>query len=140
TCAACHTGQVNYQGQAIRIDGGPAMADMVGFLTALEKAMRTTLADSAKQTRFVERVVALNNDYKKPDAVLADLEKWTQKIEMYNTINHSHIDYGYARLDAFGRIYNRVLQHVLNKSQLRELLLTVTAPGGRAVLTPAQVD
>src|SRR5690606_25177832 len=26
TCAACHTGQVNYQGQAIRIDGGPAMA------------------------------------------------------------------------------------------------------------------
>ncbi len=140
TCAACHTGQVNYQGQAIRIDGGPAMADMVGFLTALEKAMRTTLADSAKQTRFVERVVALENDYKKADAVLADLEEWTQKIEMYNTINHSHIDYGYARLDAFGRIYNRVLQHVLNKSQLRELLLTVTAPGGRAVLTPAQVD
>src|SRR5690606_4324779 len=36
TCAACHTGQVNYQGQAIRIDGGPAMADMVGFLTALQ--------------------------------------------------------------------------------------------------------
>ena len=32
TCAACHTGQVNYKGTALRIDGGPAMADMVGFL------------------------------------------------------------------------------------------------------------
>ncbi len=26
TCAACHTGQVNYQGTAMRIDGGPAGA------------------------------------------------------------------------------------------------------------------
>src|SRR4029077_11542630 len=40
TCAACHTGQVNYKQKAIRIDGGPAMADMVGFLTALQHALK----------------------------------------------------------------------------------------------------
>lgn len=140
TCAACHTGQVNYQGQAIRIDGGPAMADMVGFLTALQKALRATLTDGAKQERFIARVIDLKNNYKKPEAVLADLEVWTQKLELYNAINYSHIDYGYARLDAFGRIYNRVLQHVLSKSQLRELLIEVLTPTGRALLTPAQVD
>ncbi len=140
TCAACHTGQVNYQGKAIRIDGGPAMADMVGFLSALQQAMRATLDDSDRQARFVDRVLARKNDYKTRDAVLADLEEWTQKTELYNTINHSHIDYGYARLDAFGRIYNRVLQHVLNKSQLRQILVDVIAPGGRALLTEAQVD
>lgn len=140
TCAACHTGQVNYKGQAIRIDGGPAMADMVGFLTALQQALRATLNDSAKQERFIKQVTAQKNNYKDKDTILADLETWTQKIELYNVINYSHIDYGYARLDAFGRIYNRVLQHVLSKSQLREVLLDVLTPTGTALLTPAQVD
>ena len=35
TCAACHTGQVNYKGIAIRIDGGPATADMDTFMQEL---------------------------------------------------------------------------------------------------------
>jgi hypothetical protein len=62
TCAACHTGQVNYKGQAVRIDGGPAMADMVGFLTALEDAMR--IAQSAeKKKKFIDDVLKLKNDY-----------------------------------------------------------------------------
>ena len=54
TCAACHTSQLNYTNNgkttAIRIDGGPAMADMVGFLTALEKSMQATLDDEAKKS------------------------------------------------------------------------------------------
>lgn len=64
TCAACHTGQVNYKGKAIRVDGGPAMADMVGFLKELENALEATLksADEAKNRRFVEKVLALKND------------------------------------------------------------------------------
>lgn len=140
TCAACHTGQVNYQGKAIRIDGGPAMADMVGFLTALQQAMHNTLTDSEKQTRFIAQVIALDNNYDSKDEVLSDLEIWTQKIELYNTINHSHIDYGYARLDAFGRIYNRALQHVLSKPQLRDLLLNISTPTHQVLLTRAQVD
>ena len=28
TCAACHSSQINYNGVGIRIDGGPAAADM----------------------------------------------------------------------------------------------------------------
>lgn len=140
TCAACHTGQVNYQGQAIRIDGGPAMADMVGFLTALQKSMRATLTDNTKQARFVQAVLALDNDYRKQETVLAELATWAQKIELYNTINHSHIAYGYGRLDAFGRIYNRVLQHVLSEGQLRDLLLEIMTPDDQALLTASQVD
>lgn len=140
TCAACHTGQVNYQGTAIRIDGGPAMADMVGFLTGLQDALRATQDDPVRQQRFVEAVLALNNSYRHADEVRADLARWTQKTELYNIINHSRVDYGYARLDAFGRIYNRVLQHVLSKSQLRSLLLDIEMPAGNALLTPAQVD
>jgi len=140
TCAACHTGQINYDDQAIRIDGGPAMADMVGFLTGLEKALIAARDIGPKRERVVDRVLAERNDYRREDQVVADIEQWADQIQIYNTINHSHIDYGYARLDAFGRIYNRVLQHVINRDQLRGLLLTVTRPGDALMLTPEEVD
>lgn len=141
TCAACHTGQVNYKGTALRIDGGPAMADMVGFLTDLEKSMTRTLTDTEKNQRFVSKVLALNNSYSRADAVQSDLKRWTRKVNLYNTINHSTVEYGYARLDAFGRIYNRVLEHVISREQLRDVLLGVTqANGDSNLLTPVQVD
>ncbi len=139
TCAACHTGQVNYQGKAIRIDGGPAMADMVGFLTSLEKTMRTTLTVAEKKDRFVANVLKEDNSYSSAEEVINDLQKWTNSIELYNNINHSRVEYGYARLDAFGRIYNRVLEHVINRNQVSEVLLSITDAQGNNLLTPEQV-
>lgn len=146
TCAACHTGQVNYQGQAIRIDGGPAMADMVGFLKALELAMRTTLNEPAKLDRFVERVIARGGDYDDKDEVIESLREWDRTVMLYNGTNHSELadgtplPYGYARLDAFGRIYNRVLKHVINKKQVKNLFLQATNEDGSRMLSPEQVD
>lgn len=140
TCAACHTGQVNYQGQAIRIDGAPAKADMVSFLLALEKALVQTRTDEAKRHRFTERVLALRHDFMDADQVQEALHHWTTKIELYNRINHSELEYGYARLDAFGRIYNRVLQYVLDKGQLRGILLELLNDNDQPLLTAAQVD
>ncbi len=140
TCAACHTGQLNYKGRAIRIDGGPAMADMVGYLTLLERAMKAAINDPKKQTRFVDAVIAQNNDYDSKDEILLDLQKWTDIIQNYNMVNHSQLQYGYARLDAFGRIYNRVLQHVINKKQSASLLKLATKADGSRMLTSKQVD
>lgn len=145
TCAACHTSQVNYTGKdgtttAIRIDGGPSMADMVGFLTGLEKSMQATLDQSDKKQRFINNILARSKDYDKADEVITDLKQWMETIRLYNTVNHSHIKYGYARLDAFGRIYNRVLQHMINKSQLANAMRLVTSPTGRRILTDAQID
>lgn len=142
TCAACHTGQVNYQGHAIRIDGGPAMADMVGFLTSLQKSMDIAMADSEKNQRFVAKVLELNNTYSNAEEVQADLKRWARKIRLYNNINASKVEYGYARLDAFGRIYNRVLEHVINRNQLRDVLLgaTKSQDDDTNLLTPVQVD
>ena len=143
TCAACHTGQVNYKGNAIRIDGGPAMADMVGFLTDLQKSLDAAkVANSEKNQRFIAKVLELNNSYSDAETVQADLIRWARKIQLYNNINASKVDYGYARLDAFGRIYNRVLEHVISRNQLRDVLLGVTKAGTDDIdlLTPVQVD
>ena len=119
TCAACHTAQINFTNpgddtaRALRIDGGPAMADMVGFLTELARSMKQTrrLPDSEnpRLDRFVKRVLSLNNDYKTRATVEEDLKKWTDVLDLYNTVNRSthglqKVKYGYARLDAFGML------------------------------------
>lgn len=140
TCAACHTNQVNYQGKAIRIDGGPSMANMDGYLHAIGKALHKVKTDEIKQKRFVGSVLALNNDYDTEEEVMADLEKWSDTIDLYNTINHSHIKYGYGRLDAFGRIYNRVLQYVPNRQQIYDQLTQITTPSGRYIVSSEEAD
>ena len=139
TCAACHTGQVNYQGAAIRIDGAPAMADMVGFLEDMEKAMSVTLKDESKLERFVDRVKK-GDDFSDAEEIKEELEQWVGIIKAYNTINHSEVDYGYARLDAFGRIYNRVLQHVINKKQLGTVLGNIRQENNEHLLSKEQIS
>lgn len=139
TCAACHTGQVNYEGKAIRIDGGPSMADMPGFLYAMEEALTQTRDEPEKRQRFVNAVLELGN-YDSREEVLNDLKTWTRTVQQYNFVNHSDLEYGYARLDAFGRIYNRVLEHIINKRQAKNVLQRVVDDEGNWLLTKEQVD
>ncbi|MET0156146.1 MAG: di-heme-cytochrome C peroxidase [Rickettsiales bacterium] len=159
TCAACHTGQINFKGKALRIDGGPAMADMTNFLTELTRSMRQTKEKptngktNPKLERFVQTVLTIDNDYKNRAEIEKDLEKWTDVRRLYNHINHSvwkdddgkkiPVDYGYARLDAFGRIYNRVLQHTINREQLKTRLgsIRVMKNGKKQdLLTKEEID
>ncbi|MDQ7016729.1 MAG: di-heme-cytochrome C peroxidase [Gammaproteobacteria bacterium] len=135
TCAACHTSQINYQGEAIRIDGGASMADMNQFMVDLGRALQATAKDEAKKTRFIKQVLARNGvtrmisggrDYSSATEVEADLLTYISRINSYNTINHpGSTQYGYARLDAFGRIYNRVLEHVLMRKDIKFALQEV---------------
>jgi hypothetical protein len=57
TCAACHTGQVEFKGKKVRIEGGPALADLAGFRNELIAAFKATLGDEAKFARFVTNLV-----------------------------------------------------------------------------------
>jgi hypothetical protein len=43
SCAACHTGELTYQGKTFRIDGGPSMQDALGFAEDLATAVTLTL-------------------------------------------------------------------------------------------------
>jgi hypothetical protein len=126
TCAACHTSQVNYKGSGIRIDGGPGAADMDSFMISLASALAATRDDPAKRQRFIAAVLKAGN-YSKEESVIDDLKIYTLRTQAYNFFNESTLDgapvhYGYARLDAFGRIFNRVAEHVLNPESLRAAL------------------
>src|SRR5260370_15425457 len=72
---------------------------------------------------------------------MEDLRKYCQRMSMYNIVNHSETSYGYSRLDAFGRIYNRVLEHIITQEELKEQLdLTVADLVKAGTLTQSDVD
>jgi len=140
TCAACHTGQVNYKGIGIRIDGGPAGSDMVSFLQDLATAVWAARTDADVRARFVKKVMDRGH-YSSADDVDRDLQKYAQRLSMYNIVNHSETAYGYSRLDAFGRIYNRVLEHIITQAELKEQLdLTVADLVNAGTLTQSDID
>ncbi len=116
TCAACHTAQINYQGTGIRIDGAPALADFEGFLLDIETAVKATLNDPAKFDRLAKKMIDKKISNNKKEFYL-ELKAISQEREQYNIANapiqgELLVHYGYGRLDAFGRIYNRVMQHL----------------------------
>ena len=136
TCAACHTGQIDYKGVGIRIDGAPAMSDMDGFLDDVSHDLVLAGKPGKVHDRFVKNVLALGR-YKSQKDVEDDLKIYTLRLITYRIVNHSQTDYGYARLDAFGRIYNQVLQYVLNVPDLRAALDETIADGK---ITQAELD
>jgi hypothetical protein len=129
TCAACHTGQVNYKGVAMRIDGGPAGSDMDSFLQAMGKAMTATQENDVARGQFVQRVLARKGDYSSAKKVEDDLKTYSERLSLYNVVNRSPTRYGYYRLDAFGRIFNRVLEHVITQEQLNSVMQDMVRDG-----------
>ena len=131
TCAACHTGQIDYTNPvthtttAIRVDGAPAMADMDTFLYDLGLATCKVIDPGPAHDRFVQKVLSYHH-YSNEKEVSADLAQTCQSLVLYNVINHSDTAYGYARLDAFGRIYNRVLQNVYTLPELKSTFTEIS--------------
>jgi hypothetical protein len=58
TCSACHTGELHYRGNAIRIDGASAQMDPTSFQSALGGALILTQHLPFRFNRFADRVLA----------------------------------------------------------------------------------
>ncbi|SEL86464.1 hypothetical protein SAMN05216359_12044 [Roseateles sp. YR242] len=116
-CAACHTGELVYQNLRLRIEGAPALSDFQGFLNALNRSLDTTRSDAEKWSRFSARVLGATPD-DESKALLADafskFQAWQTQVEK---ANHASLQYGFARVDAFGHIYNKVLLRVKANDQ-----------------------
>jgi mono/diheme cytochrome c family protein len=110
TCAACHTTQINYQGTAMRIDGAPALADMIGLFEAIQAALAATLADEAKLARFAAAVPRGGTDEAAREAARKSIGQTLAWFQDYNRANHSGTQGGFGRLDAIGRIINQVIR------------------------------
>jgi hypothetical protein len=115
-CAGCHTGQVNYRGKQIRIEGGPAHIKLDGtdgFVAQLKESIRK-LKDPQVAERFFGRVSAppLNvkpldvNDGLKCFSKVFELEaKFNAKV----AAGANDTQAGFGRLDAHGEGLNQLL-------------------------------
>ena len=107
-CSACHTAQIEFDGQAIRIEGGPALADFNVFFEELVESLEATLSNQAKFDRFANNVLGANA----PSGSVTDLrDRLTTRTAYLRSrldINKPPFPAGYARLDAVGNIFNAV--------------------------------
>jgi hypothetical protein len=109
TCAACHTGELEYAGQRIRIDGGQSMGDLEQFQDGLLASLQATLADSGKFKRFGDNILGSGASASARAALRAEVEQvrdwWVGRV----TRSRGLSPHGPSRTDAFTIIGNEVV-------------------------------
>jgi hypothetical protein len=112
TCAACHTGQIEYQKDGstrqLRIDGAPANADFQLFLTELTAAARETSRDSGRFDAFARAVLGASYSTAAADKLKTDFDAWVGDFGEFMDKSLPPSPWGPGRLDAFNMIFNRV--------------------------------
>ncbi len=107
-CSACHTAEITHQSKRLRIDGGPTLADFQGFVEEFDRALTATRDDPAKFQRFAAAVLEKRDTPANRALLAAELGRLVEWEASAARLNGADVRYGFARLDAFGRIYNKV--------------------------------
>ncbi len=131
TCAACHTGELRYKGQALRIDGGSAQHVLPSsvptvrggsFGQAMVASLAATYYTPWKFKRFAHKVLGDNYDAQY-DQLRADF-KQSLDIFLKTAWNDTHrglypTQEGPGRTDAFGRIANASFGDAISEKNYR---------------------
>ncbi|NUS99618.1 MAG: hypothetical protein HOP96_01425 [Sphingomonas sp.] len=107
-CSACHTAELEFNGQKMRVDGGPSLFDFQSFIEALDKALTATRSDSAKFDRFAAGVLGQRNSASNRTLLRTELEKLIAWERQVDELNETPLRYGRGRVDAFGHIFNKI--------------------------------
>ncbi|MES2757160.1 MAG: di-heme-cytochrome C peroxidase [Pseudomonadota bacterium] len=108
-CAACHTTELAFRGNRMRIEGAPALADFQGFMKSMNSALAATLRDQQKWNRFAGQVLAGSDDSGNRKMLRDALDSLTGWQLLVERTNHTDLQYGFSRVDAFGHIFNKIL-------------------------------
>jgi mono/diheme cytochrome c family protein len=140
SCAACHTGELRYNGQAIRIDGGAAMHSLAStvptlrggsFGQALGMSMAFTYYNPLKFRRFAHEV--LGENYERDRSQLRRDFKQVLNRLLGTAYNDWHrglypTEEGFGRTDAFGRIVNTTFGDAIDPVNYRVANAPVSYP------------
>ncbi|MGZ3775104.1 MAG: di-heme-cytochrome C peroxidase [Bdellovibrio sp.] len=109
TCAACHTADITYRGQRVRVDGGQSFSDFQTFISEMDKSIFATQEDSSKLKSFLDDILGEEKDnQEKRSQVQAQFDAFVSERKQWKERNDSKIDHGYGRTDAVGVILNQV--------------------------------
>jgi hypothetical protein len=110
TCASCHTGQINFKGNALRIDGGSANFNIYQFFTDYGTALGKTLQDADAWKKFSTSVLKMEPgseyDLRKEVEEVINTALW--EAEAYSKLTTPSVEAGHGRMDPFNRIGNEV--------------------------------
>jgi len=115
TCAACHTGQIDYQGKQFIVEGGPARADFDRFITEIAEALQATLNDDNKFKRLANNYFDGSHNPDKTKELKDQMTKVSADFNARVERNRPPHPNGYGRLDAFGNIFNEVVVTAINE-------------------------
>jgi hypothetical protein len=107
TCAACHTANIKSGNRSWIIEGGPAMLNFDLFLGELVTAVDETRNNiGGRLQRFKDQIPNLNMD---------EFNRTVQSLDSRRRINTPVYPAGFARVDAFGHIFNQIIvEHLKN--------------------------
>lgn len=105
TCAACHTRQIEVDGQAYRADGGPALSDFHALLTDLRDAVGRARANFAP---FAATVLGPNATADQVKALKSQVDLWYLRQDTLFTHALPPGGWGVGRLDAVSMIFDRL--------------------------------
>lgn len=83
-CAACHSGELRYNGQTLRIDGAPNLFALEQFFLDLREGIRALRKDEVAAIRFVRDLVRLRRERGQDVDILADSPAVRQVLEAVN--------------------------------------------------------
>lgn len=106
TCAACHTGEVKYNGERFLVHGGPANLDFERFMDDLAQAVAKTSSDP-KAARYFERMAARGAGEGPARDRLAAAKARIDGLQARGQVPAGR-EAGPGRLDAMSHIMNEV--------------------------------
>ena len=137
TCAACHTGHINFARRTYVIDGAPTNGNFEKLQRNLVAAIEATLADNPKFDRFAAKVVGQVATISDKAKLKAQLQSALVERKAYNERNlpkNGAAPFGHGRVDAFGAIMNEV---AVRFAQVRGNASPANAPVSYPVLWDA---
>ncbi len=120
SCAACHTQQVNFENHSLIIDGGQARLDLQRFLLEMDDALQVTIVDAEKFMRFSSRLLGPAATPQAVSQLKGRLIEEYKNRKASDEVNHTTVEYGYGRLDAFGAILNKALMATEAENNMNE--------------------
>ena len=108
TCAACHSTQITYNGQTMRIDGARTSADFQRFLTDLTKSAQVTRDTPDRFAVFARDVFGADPTPAQTAELRTKFTAWVGSFAAFMAASLPDTPWGPGRLDAVGMIFNRV--------------------------------
>jgi mono/diheme cytochrome c family protein len=135
TCAACHTTEISYNNQTIRIDGGPSMLDAMTLLDEIGRSVQVLVVKGSDEDKFSRFAKAVKKQDKKTTEkqLKEEVGKYYESLQKPQEIAKERNialypnRWGKGRLDALGRGGNTILLQ-LDRSNLRSADAPVSFP------------